>query len=85
MPDQSISKIIQLIKGESSYWLNKSGMIKEQFSWQHDYYVTSVSPRDLLSVRNYIENQELHHKRQTWEEEYNEFVSSLLPPARAGG
>ena len=85
LPDQNISKIIQLIKGESSHWLNKTGMIKESFSWQHDYYVASVSPKDVLTVRNYIENQELHHRRVTWEEEYNELVSSVLPPARAGG
>ncbi|MEO6132694.1 MAG: transposase, partial [Saprospiraceae bacterium] len=47
--DQMISKIIQLIKGESSYWINKSGLIlndfgKDKFDWQDDYFGETVSP-----------------------------------------
>ena len=42
-PDQSISKVVQLIKGESSHWINKSIITNRRFEWQSEYLAVSVS------------------------------------------
>ncbi len=73
-PDQTLSKTIQMIKGESSYWINKSKLTKFRFEWAVEYFGISVSESQIQKVRNYIKNQEEHHKIKTWEEEYNEFL-----------
>ncbi len=71
--DQSIQKVIQLIKGESSYWINKNGLTNEKFEWQDEYYAISVSESKLNNVREYIKNQEEHHLKKTFQQEYEEF------------
>ena len=40
---QTIQKIMQLIKGESSFWINKNGLTEHKFEWQDEYYAASVS------------------------------------------
>lgn len=73
-PDQSLSKVMQLIKGESSFWINKIALTKHKFEWADEYFGVSVSESHLPKVREYIKNQEEHHKIKTWEEEYEEFM-----------
>jgi putative transposase len=73
--NQTLSKVMQLIKGESSYWINKNGLIKGNFEWADEYYGVSVSESHVERVREYIRNQEEHHKVQTWEEERDKFMS----------
>jgi REP element-mobilizing transposase RayT len=75
-PTQSISNILNLIKGESSHWLNKSKLIKDKFEWQDDYFAVSVSPSVVEKVRDYILNQEIHHQKKTYEQEFEEFIKS---------
>jgi len=41
--DQTLSKVLQLIKGESSYWINKEKLCKEKFVWQDEYFAMSLS------------------------------------------
>ncbi|MFY8110685.1 MAG: IS200/IS605 family transposase [Flavobacterium sp.] len=72
--DQNIQKVIQLIKGESSFWINKNELTKEKFQWQEEYFAVSVSESVLDKVRDYIKNQEAHHKKKTFQEEYDEFI-----------
>jgi REP element-mobilizing transposase RayT len=72
--DQNIQKVIQLIKGESSFWINKNELTKEKFQWQEEYFAVSVSESVLDKVRDYIKNQETHHKKKTFQEEYDEFI-----------
>jgi putative transposase len=72
--DQTISKVMQLIKGESSFWINQQKLCKGKFEWQDDYFGVSVSESILDSVREYIKNQEEHHKRKTFQEEYEELM-----------
>ncbi len=72
--DQCISTLIKLIKGESSYWVNKRKMIPTIFDWQDDYFAVSVGESDLYKVRNYIRNQEEHHRKKTFKEEYEELL-----------
>lgn len=76
-PDQSLSRVIQLIKGESSYWINRSGLTRYKFGWAVEYFAVSVSESHLPIIRHYINNQEKHHKRKTWDEEYNEFITEF--------
>ena len=72
--DQNIQKVIQLIKGESSFWINKNELTKEKFQWQDEYFAVSVSESILDKVREYIKNQEEHHKKKSFQEEYDEFI-----------
>lgn len=62
--DQTIQKTMQLIKGESSFWINKSELTPEKFEWQDEYFVVSVSESIVDKVRAYIKNQEDHHKKK---------------------
>ena len=72
--DKNIQKVIQLIKGESSFWINKNELTKEKFQWQEEYFAVSVSESILDKVREYIKNQEEHHKKKSFQEEYDEFI-----------
>lgn len=62
--DLSIAKTIQLIKGESSFWINKQGLSKDKFEWADEYYAASVSESLLPTLRNYINTQEEHHRKE---------------------
>jgi len=73
--DQTISKIMQLIKGESAFWFNKQNFIPEKLEWQDEYFAVSVSKSMLDTVREYIKNQEAHHSKKTFQEEYEEFIT----------
>ena len=75
--DQTMSKIMQLIKGESSYWINKNRLCKGKFEWQDEYFAVGVSESIVNRVRNYIKNQEEHHKHKTFMEEYDEFIKKF--------
>lgn len=72
--DQSLSKVMQLIKGESSFWINKNSLTENKFEWAEEYFGISVSESHLPKVRDYIKNQDLHHRIKTWKEEYDEFI-----------
>ncbi len=70
--DKTLAVIMREIKAESSHWYNSLG--KERLEWQDDYFAVSVSPERIESVRNYIRNQEEHHRNRTFTEEYNQFL-----------
>jgi putative transposase len=72
--DTSIAKTLQLIKGESAYWINKQQLTKSKFEWADEYYAASVSESLLDNIRAYIDSQEEHHKKRTFLEEYEEFI-----------
>ena len=75
--DQTIAKIAHLLKGESSHWINTEGLVPAEFSWQSEYFAASVDPAGVNQVRNYIRNQEEHHRRKTYDEEYQEFIDTF--------
>ncbi|WP_372950043.1 transposase [Mariniphaga sp.] len=72
--EQTISKIAQLIKGESSFYINKNKLIPQHFSWQDDFWAVSVSESHIAAVRKYIEGQENHHRTKSFTEEVDEFM-----------
>lgn len=72
--NQTLRQIMQLIKGESSHWINKEGLLNDKFEWQDEYFAVSVSESMVDKVRNYIRNQENNHLHKTWAEEYDELI-----------
>ena len=73
--DQTVEKVMQLIKGESSHWFNMN-KLSHKLTWQKEYFAVSVSESMAGVVKTYILNQEEHHKKKTWEEEYQEFIDN---------
>ncbi|SOE21554.1 REP element-mobilizing transposase RayT [Spirosomataceae bacterium TFI 002] len=72
--EQTMSKVMQLIKGESAFWINKQGLLKEKFEWQDEYWAVGVSESIIPKVRAYIARQEQHHQKKTWEEEFDDYL-----------
>ena len=72
--DQNIAQIMKLLKGESSHFANKHKFFDVEFDWADDYYAVSVSQSNAVTVRNYIKNQEAHHRHKTFAEECQEFM-----------
>ena len=73
--DQTIEKVAQLLKGESSFWLNnKSGLKLPKIEWQDEYFAVSIGESSVETVRAYIDNQANHHQKKTFAEEYDEFI-----------
>jgi len=73
--NQSIAQVVQLIKGESSFWINQNHLLPCKFSWQDDYFAVSVSESHLENVIRYIKNQEEHHRIKSFSEEVEEFLT----------
>ena len=74
--EQNISKIVMLLKGESSHWVNKNQLIKPKFEWQDEYIALSVGESAVNDLRRYISNQEEHHRIKSFKEEYDEFLKN---------
>lgn len=69
-----LAKTMQLLKGESAYWANKQNLIKPKLSWAAEYFAASVSESVLKNVKAYINNQEEHHRKVTFLQEYETFL-----------
>ncbi len=76
--EQTIAKTAMLIKGESSFWVNQQKLIKEKFQWQEEYIALSINYSAVDKVRLYIKNQEAHHKKTTFTEEYSDFLEAHM-------
>lgn len=73
---QLIDKTAQLLKGEATHWFNnKSGLGAEKLEWQDDYFAVSIGESGLKNVQVYIDNQEAHHARKTFAQEYDELMA----------
>lgn len=68
---------MKYIKQDSSKWINQNKFLKNHFEWQEGYGAFSYSKSQLLAVVNYIQNQELHHKKKTFREEYLDFLEKF--------
>ena len=69
-----IEELIKLFKGSSSHWINQQKMLKGHFAWGRGYGAFSVSHSDVEKVAKYIANQEEHHRKRTYAEEFGLFV-----------
>lgn len=72
----SASDAANQLKGESSHWINSNDFIPEKFAWQNGFKVFSVSHSQVQRLRSYIMNQEEHHRKITYEEEYRDFLKA---------
>ena len=70
----ALSKAVQLIKGGSSHWMKETFPKVTGFAWQDGYGAFTVSQSQLDAVREYIRNQEEHHRTRSFAEEYRAFL-----------
>ena len=69
-PSQTLSNLVQDIKGDSSKWINQNRLVPGHFSWQEGYGAFSYSKSSLGSVVLYIMSQKEHHRERTFNDEY---------------
>jgi len=79
-PDQSVSNLLKNIKESSSRWINKRGIIRGRFRWQAGFGAFSYAHSQINTVVKYIKNQEEHHKKKTFRQEYLEFLKKYDVP-----
>ena len=70
----SIEELMQLLKGNSSHWINSNDIITGKFAWGRGYGAFSVSESNVGLVARYIADQEEHHRVRTFAEEFKEFI-----------
>jgi putative transposase len=76
-PSMSISDLVRDIKNNSSNFINENHFVKGKFSWQEGYGAFSYAQSQIEAVYNYILNQEEHHKKKTFQEEYIDFLQKF--------
>lgn len=75
-PDCNLSDLIRDIKANSSKWINENKFVVGKFEWQMGFGAFTVGQSQLKTVINYINNQEEHHRKKTFKQEYIEFLKA---------
>jgi REP element-mobilizing transposase RayT len=75
-PVQSISSLVQNVKTETSKWIKENKFCKS-FAWQEGYGAFSYSKSHVPDVIRYIQNQESHHKKETFLDEYKKTLNAF--------
>ena len=76
-PQQSLSDLMRMVKGDSSEWINIQKFNPSKFRWQDGYGAFSYSRSQLPAVIKYIQQQQEHHRKQTFREEYIDFLEKF--------
>jgi putative transposase len=76
-PSMRISDLVREIKNNSSKFINQKGFVRGKFSWQEGYGVFSYSHSHIERGYNYILNQEEHHRKKTFKDEYLELLKKF--------
>lgn len=76
-PEQSIAHFMQDVKSNSSKWINSNNLVPGKFAWQEGYGAFSYGKSQIEEVATYIENQEQHHQKKTFLEEYHGFLKKF--------
>ena len=76
-PTQSLSALMQQVKRDSSEWINEEKFVKGRFTWQEGYGAFSYSKSQISQVAKYIENQQTHHAKRTFLEEYRKILQDF--------
>ncbi len=79
-PIQSVSDLLQDMKENSSKWINNKKFVPGKFNWQSGYGAFSYSHSHIDKVVRYIQNQQQHHKRKTFRQEYVELLEKFNVP-----
>lgn len=69
-PDQSMATLMQEVKSNSTKWINQQGFCRDKFAWQGGYGAFAYAKRDVPYVIRYIQNQEAHHAKERFRDEY---------------
>jgi REP element-mobilizing transposase RayT len=73
-PTQSLSSLMQEVKRDSSEWINQNRFVIGKFSWQEGYGAFSYGKSQISNIVKYIENQEKHHDKQSFTDEYRKIL-----------
>ncbi len=76
-PVVSVSELMKTVKAKSSKYINDHSLTSTRFEWQEGYGVFSYGQSQVDKVYKYILNQEEHHKKLTFQDEYLEFLKSF--------
>jgi len=76
-PHQAISSLIQNVKTESTKWINENRFSRSPFAWQKGFGAFSYSKSHVNNVIRYIQNQQVHHKRETFLREYKRMLDAF--------
>lgn len=76
-PIMNISDLIRDIKNNSSKFINEQNWVRGKFSWQEGYGAFSYAHSQIENVYQYIANQEEHHRKKTFKEEYIDFLEKF--------
>jgi len=76
-PAMAISDLVRDVKNNTTNFINDRKLIGGKFSWQDGYGAFSYAHSQIETVYNYILNQEEHHKRKTFKEEYSDFLKKF--------
>ena len=76
-PDESLSQLVQVVKTESTNFINENYFTHQKFAWQEGFGAFSYSRSSLPDVIRYIQNQEEHHRKRTFREEYLGFLKAF--------
>lgn len=79
-PAIAISELMKTVKAKSSKYINDHKLTKKRFEWQIGYGVFSYSQSQVDRVYKYIANQEQHHKKQSFRQEYISFLDKFKIP-----
>ena len=79
-PNQSLSDLMQDVKGSSSKWIHEKGYVNGKFEWQPGFGGFSYSISQIDAVVKYINNQKVHHQKKTFIQEYLEFLEKFKVP-----
>jgi len=77
-PAQSIADMMRLVKGDSSEWINKERLTRQSFQWQDGYGAFSHARSQLDTVVKYIHNQQEHHKKTSFMDEYRKMLKDFM-------
>ena len=76
-PDQSVSDMMHVVKGESSQWINKERLTKQRFLWQEGYGAFTHARSQLDTVVKYIHKLQEHHRKVSFIDEYRKMLDSF--------
>lgn len=76
-PTQALSELVQQIKRDSSKWINQNNFVRGKFEWQEGYGAFSYSHSHINNVIEYIKNQEVHHQKISFKDEYKSFLEKF--------
>jgi putative transposase len=76
-PNQSISELMKTVKGDSSEWINKERFTKGKFQWQQGYGAFTHSRSQIKQVGDYVEFQQVHHKKISFLDEYRKMLKDF--------